>query len=245
MEKLSERIAWAISIIPADKDLDKGIVDVALAKVLGTNKDTLASYRKQKGLLKGEVIDKLVKHYKFNPMWFFLGQGEPFPGARAKYPEVCGPELSEFVTIPPQPDFHAEDFVFIRRVDGRISAGNGIIPDDTADVQCAFRRDWIKRKGGSPSRMSLISVSGDSMEPTLLSGDLVLVDHSRITVAPQGGIYAISLDQGIMIKRLQLLFPQNKVRILSDNQHYEPIDADPDHVKINGKVIWFGRDIER
>jgi phage repressor protein C with HTH and peptisase S24 domain len=93
--------------------------------------------------------------------------------------------------------------------------------------------------------MSLIKVSGDSMEPTLLSGDLVLVDHSRTTVTHQGGIYAIAIGNEIMIKRIQVLFPPNKLRILSDNSHYEPIDADPDQVKINGKVIWFGRDMER
>ena len=93
--------------------------------------------------------------------------------------------------------------------------------------------------------MSLIKVSGDSMEPTLLPDDLVLVDHSRATITLQGGIYAIAIGNAIMIKRIQVLFPQNKLRILSDNPHYEPIEADPDQVKINGKVIWFGREKER
>lgn len=92
LQNLTERIAWAIETIKADKTLDKGITDVALAKILGTNKDTLAGYRREKGLLKGEVIDNLVAHYQFSPMWLFKGEGEPFPGARAKYPEVCGPE---------------------------------------------------------------------------------------------------------------------------------------------------------
>jgi len=48
-----------------------------------------------------------------------------------------------------------------------------------------------------------------------------------------------------MIKLVQVLFHENKLRILSDNTHYEPIKADPDKVKINGKVIWFGREMER
>ncbi|MBU4370975.1 MAG: S24 family peptidase [Proteobacteria bacterium] len=72
-----------------------------------------------------------------------------------------------------------------------------------------------------------------------------MVDHSRTSVTPQGGIYAISINHEIMIKRIQVLFPQNKLRILCDNSHYDPIEADPDQVKINGKVIWFGRDMER
>lgn len=158
-----------------------------------------------------------------------------------KYPEVCGPESP----TPLNPDFPPDGFVFVRQVSGKISAGGGLMPDESVDFQCAFRNDWIKKKGCNPDNMSLIKVSGDSMEPTLLAGDLVLVDHSRTTIAPHGGIYAISINQEIMIKRIQILFPQNKLRILSDNPHYEPIDADPDQVKINGKVIWFGREMER
>ena len=92
LDNLNQRTAWAIKIIAEDHDLDRGITDVDLAKILGTNKNTLAGYRKEEGLLKGEVIENLVLHYHFHPMWLFLNEGEPFPGARAKYKDVCGPE---------------------------------------------------------------------------------------------------------------------------------------------------------
>ena len=245
VDEFASRTAWAIETIKSDPDLDKGITDVELAKVLGTDKNTLARYRQKKVLPQGKVLQRLISHYHFNPQWLFKGEGEPFPGARSKYPEVCGPDTSEFTVVPVQPDFPVEDFVFIRRVNGKISAGGGLMPDDSADLQCAFRKDWIKKRGGMPSNMSLITVSGDSMAPTLLPGDLVLVDHSRTTVTPQGGIYAISIDHEIMIKRIQVLFQENKLRILSDNSHYAPIETDPEKVKINGKVIWFGREMER
>ena len=83
------------------------------------------------------------------------------------------------------------------------------------------------------------------MEPTLWSGDLVLVDHNRNFIDPQGGIYAIAMDDIIMIKRVQVIYPSNALKILSDNSRYEPLEADTDKVKINGKIIWFGREIER
>ncbi len=106
MQGLSERVAWAIKIIARDKDLDEGITDVALAKILGTNKDTLATYRKGQGLLKGEVVENLVVKYNFSPQWLFRGEGEPFPGARAKYPEVCGPEAPQTPARPAQAASH-------------------------------------------------------------------------------------------------------------------------------------------
>ena len=91
-DSLATRITWAIATIKDDRDLDKGITDVDLAKILGTDKNTVARYRYGKGLLKGEMIERLVLHYHFSPSWLFKGEGEPFPGARAKYKDVCGPE---------------------------------------------------------------------------------------------------------------------------------------------------------
>ena len=89
---LAKRIAWAIEVIKTDKSLDKGIQDIELAKILGTNKNTLAAYRNEKGLIKGEFIERLISRYNFDPAWIFKGIGEPFPGAGRTYPEMCGPE---------------------------------------------------------------------------------------------------------------------------------------------------------
>lgn len=92
--------------------------------------------------------------------------------------------------------------------------------------------------------MSLIKVAGDSMEPTLLAGDLVLVDHGRNTIASQGGIYAIAVDDEIMIKRVQPAFP-DKPLVISDNKQYPAFELSKNAVRVNGKVIWFAREMER
>lgn len=99
-------------------------------------------------------------------------------------------------------------------------------------------------KKGSPDKMSLIKVKGDSMEPTLLSGDMILVDQSKNFIDPQGGIYAIVIDDMIMLKRLQVL-GQGRIRVVSDNPRYESIEVHADALAINGKVLWYCRDLER
>ena len=136
------------------------------------------------------------------------------------------------------------DYVFIPQVAGEISAGGGLVADNSIELKIAFRKDWIERRG-NPRNMSLIRVSGDSMDPTLQSGDLALVDHSRNYVDPQGGIYAIAIEQMIMIKRIQVMHPSKRLKVISDNGRYEPIETDTGQLQINGKVIWFGREIER
>jgi phage repressor protein C with HTH and peptisase S24 domain len=102
----------------------------------------------------------------------------------------------------------------------------------------------LTRKGGKPDNMSLIKVSGDSMEPTLLTGDLVLVDHGRNSIASQGGIYAIAINDEIMIKRVQPAFP-DKLLVISDNKQYSSFEISKDKVRVNGKVIWYAREMER
>lgn len=110
-------------------------------------------------------------------------------------------------------------------------------------MKLAFRRDWITRIG-NPSKISLIVVEGDSMEPTLLSGHVVLVDHIRKFLTPQGGICAIVIDHAILIKRLQVLHGESKVKVISDNPCYESFLINPEELIINSKVIWFARLID-
>ena len=73
----------------------------------------------------------------------------------------------------------------------------------------------------------------------------MLIDHGRNYVDPHGGIYAIVMDDQIVFKRLQVLYPAKKIKVISDNSRYEPSEIEPEQIKTNGKVIWFGRELER
>lgn len=148
-------------------------------------------------------------------------------------------ESGESVSLKRQAEL---DYTYIPQVSGRISAGTGFAPENSIELKVAFRKEWIARKGNAKN-MVLIKVSGDSMVPTLLNGDLVLVDRGRNYLEPQGGIYAIALDDVIMIKRVQPT--GDRVKVVSDNKMYEPFEVRADQVKINGKVIWFARELER
>jgi phage repressor protein C with HTH and peptisase S24 domain len=234
-EALKERVRWAITYVADNRDLS----NEKLAKILGYATSTINSYRRKITVPGLDFFALFIYKYEFSLVWFTTGRGEPFPGARKQYPEICGPDT----TSPFSEDEAPGEFVYIPQMGGRISAGGGLVPDNTVEMKIAFRKAWIQRRG-DPANMTLIKVSGDSMEPTLLSGDMVLIDRSRDYLDPQGGIYAIALDDAIMIKRL-LADPSKKIRIISDNRNYPAIEADPDQVKINGKVIWFARELER
>jgi len=186
-----------------------------------------------------ENLKKIIDYYGCSYTWLLTGEGTSYPDQ----PDVQGPEvIKEPATLYGE---SPEEFVFIGHMRGEISGGPGIAPESAVDeMRVAFRRDWIKKKG-DPGNMSIIKVKGDSMEPTLFSGDHVLVDHGKNFIQPQGGIYAISINNEIMIKRIQVLYPQGTLAVISDNKNYERLEMDAGQVHINGKVIWFCREIER
>lgn len=110
--------------------------------------------------------------------------------------------------------------------------------------QMAFRKDWlIKDMNLDPGKLSIINIVGDSMEPFLIEGDLVLVDH-RTTTPKNDGIYIINYDQTLIAKRLQ--FAPMEIIIISDNPAYEKTTvprSEQDSLKIIGKVVWLGKKI--
>ena len=91
LPNLAERIAWSLNYLKGKT----GYTWAGFDKELSSNKDTIADYAKGKGLIKGEVLEKLASKFDLSSVWLFEGKGEPFPGAREKYPEVCGEPHSE------------------------------------------------------------------------------------------------------------------------------------------------------
>ncbi len=122
------------------------------------------------------------------------------------------------------------------------SAGPGSLADDeAAQDTMAFGANWLKQLGTDPAKLSLISVDGDSMDPTLCDGDDIMVDHSAAERPLRDGIYVLRMDDVLLVKRLALR-PSGKLSIRSDNERYPNWDdVEPREVNIIGRVIWTGR----
>jgi phage repressor protein C with HTH and peptisase S24 domain len=52
------------------------------------------------------------------------------------------------------------------------------------------------------------------------------------------------IDFKIMIKRIKPLYHMHKIKITSGNKNYDPIEINIEDTAVNGKVIWFAREIE-
>ena len=125
---------------------------------------------------------------------------------------------------------------------GEISAGGGMEPNNSFDFKLLFKEDWLAKKG-DPTNMSMIRVSGNSMEPTVQHGDVALINHAVNHIDTPGAIYAIAVDGQISLKRLQMIKKTGQIKVISDNKDYDVDYVDPESVVINGKALWVGREL--
>ncbi|MDB1135530.1 LexA family transcriptional regulator [Candidatus Anaplasma sp. TIGMIC] len=85
-------------------------------------------------------------------------------------------------------------------------------------------------------------VKGDSMSPTLLGQDVVLVDMSD-KVAHPAGVFAIRDSIGILIRRLEYMRDSSKIvlHVVCDNKKYSSYECAVEDIEILGRIIWYAR----
>jgi phage repressor protein C with HTH and peptisase S24 domain len=137
------------------------------------------------------------------------------------------------------------EIAFIPRLDVQASAGMGslVVSEDTVDI-LAFNRNWLRERSINAVAARVLDVKGDSMEPTIRDGDILVVDTS-ITQVRDNAIYVIIYAGNVLVKRVHLK-RDGSLTLISDNERYPredvPIAEVPD-LHIAGRVMWFGRSI--
>ena len=114
-----------------------------------------------------------------------------------------------------------------------LSAGHGdLLPEEDVIEGLLSLPIWLRKKYGN--NLGALHVHGDSMQPTLNDGDMVVCDS--LGWDKSDGIFAIRLNGNGYVKRLQVI--NGKVLIKSDNPNYETITEPLDSNSINviGKV---------
>ena len=114
-----------------------------------------------------------------------------------------------------------------------LSAGKGqLLPEEDVVEGLLSLPIWLRRKYGN--NLGALHVHGDSMQPTLNDGDMVVCDS--LGWDKSDGIFAIRLNGNGYVKRLQVV--NGKVLIKSDNPNYETITEplDSNAMSVIGKV---------
>ena len=117
------------------------------------------------------------------------------------------------------------------------SAGGGAEAQEEEMKELMLEGDFVHTLGGEKElrHIEAINVSGDSMEPTFSYNDIVFIHRNKTDIG-RGGIFTLSTENGLLIKRLQKRI-DGKIDIISDNKEYPIQTAEPHEVIIIGKVV--------
>ena len=196
-----------------------GLKQGEMAAQSGVSARAYQGYEAGRSVPGGEAIEGFIRT-GINSNWLLSGEGEMLVA------DLVSREPKQETSAPsPQSDLTAH-------------FESGQIVD-----HISFRPDWVRTElNSNPENLVLITAIGDSMDPTIRSGDLVLIDRSS-NVIKQDAIYCIAANDNLRVKRIQLKLDGSFV-ISSDNAKYEAelLTADAAaSLKIFGRAIWAGR----
>ena len=114
-----------------------------------------------------------------------------------------------------------------------LSAGHGdLLPEEDIVEGFLSLPLWLRKAYGK--NLGALHVHGDSMQPTLNDGDMVVCDSFGWDKSD--GLFAIRMNGNGYVKRLQVV--SGKILIKSDNPNYDTITEplESDSISIIGKV---------
>ena len=130
--------------------------------------------------------------------------------------------------------------VRVPRLDVAASAGSGALVDAEPRLgTLGLDPALLARLSARPRDLSLIRAAGDSMAPTLLDGDELLVDRGDRRVRPTGAVFVVRHDDALLVKRVSRI--DGGFRVASDNPAYPDLRLAA--VEVIGRVIWLSRAI--
>ena len=112
-----------------------------------------------------------------------------------------------------------------------------------------FRKEWLSKIGIAAGKAVLLRARGDSMQPLIWDGDMLLIDTSRTSsrVRPPGRkfdeIFVLRIDDDLRVKLIKRP-AEDHVMIYSENQRlFDPeilTGEQLSRLTIIGKVVWYG-----
>jgi len=211
-----------------------------LVRLSGISKQQLSRLENGQIRLRLDHLKPFASHLGYTPEQILLW--ERFPGTggtELKHDEpayerpasqVTGqvPELNAHVDLG-----HSGRTARERRKDGRRT-------DAVKSERWLFPASFVREQLHSlPERLVVLETTGDSMAPTIVSGERLIVDTDHKTPTPDG-LYAIrDTFERVVVKRLQVLSSARppRVKVISDNPNHPSEEVPLGELEIVGKVL--------
>lgn len=205
-----------------------GLSVTKFALSIGVPQTTLSNMFNRDSTPKTELLNKIVEVHHVNPSYLLTGEGPMFAGQEVavqptvptlgiyrgggmrELPEVLNGKLVPFLTQ-------------------MVSAGPGAELQEYEDSCGLICLPEAAVKG----ELRALRVKGDSMEPTLRPGDIVVCDQNGW----QGdGVYVIRDQDSAYVKRIRRV--REGLEVISDNTAYKPWSCPSEELVLVGRVVF-------
>ncbi|WP_307136685.1 XRE family transcriptional regulator [Pseudoroseomonas cervicalis] len=233
----------------ADAMKKAGLSDPALGKLADTNKQQIFKLRTGATRISPEWARRLAPHLGVEWPWLLgidcelkTAGATDAGGAAEVRPEVPAERSGPGDGV----EYRGRSYASLPVYDVAVSAGPGAFNSDHAEPEGWYLLGLEHIRRVTRARfedLALVRVSGDSMSPTLLNDDQILVDRSVHKVG-RDGMYVIATGEEVQVKRIMRDWASKTLTVASDNPAYEPSrGVQEEDIVILGRVVWISRNV--
>ncbi|EAL5698396.1 DNA-binding protein [Campylobacter jejuni] len=210
----------------------KNLTQLELAKSSGVSLDSIKRYETKESNITIHNLIKIAKvldidlNYFANVPKLSLSLSSKMSLSQDKYV----PKLEN------QQEALSDDMINIPFFENvRASAGSGAYNDEESTQALGLSKSFLRECFGLYSfiNLSVILGQGDSMAPILPENCYLLIQQGEVA---EGEICVTRIEDELYVKRLQ---KRPKLKLLSDNKAYEPIDLEGENFEILGRVVGY------
>lgn len=195
----------------------------AFADLAQINKNTQLAYELGTSPIPMDYLTK-VADFGVDPAYVASGR---------RFPDATQDRRTDYRGPPSEPT----DTVDVAEIDLRYGMGATFLGDVVDATPRSFSRAWLRNFTDSPpTELFWARGQGNSMEPEIGDGDIVLIDRRQHSLLMADLIWAFAYGDTGMIKWLRPM-PDGSVKILSSNQSVRPETAHDGEINIIGRVV--------
>ncbi|MBS0995814.1 S24 family peptidase [Gluconobacter cerinus] len=186
--------------------------------------------------MKGSAAAKLAQACDVSLEWLYFGDEDKQSASSDRKPQVLSEKIDNNTKI-------------ISGYDVELSAGFGFTPNTHIElVSFSISADILPDELLQPYRKLIaVRARGDSMEPYICSGDIIVLDLNDRSIFT-GGVYGLRVGDQLLVKRLSVRANGNLI-VASDNARYPTDEISANEIRqmtedggspmaIIGRVVW-------